>query len=83
MIAELQINGKIDDLDIDIKLKPQGPLTWEMQEKIGRFRLEDREHRGRTALQKTPDARKESFQPTPCPVYIPSDSTNRISKRYS
>jgi hypothetical protein len=33
----------------------------------------DQEHCGRTALQNTPDARKEGPQPTLYPVYIPSD----------
>jgi hypothetical protein len=40
MTAELQIKRKIGDLEIVIKLKPQGPLTSAMQEKIDRFRFE-------------------------------------------
>ena len=40
MTGELQIKRKIDDVEIDIKLKPQGPLTSTMQAKIERFRFE-------------------------------------------
>ena len=73
MTTELQIKRKIDDLEIDIRLKPQGPLTSTMQEKIDRFRFDvmqifdalgrqqylDPEHGGRIASQKAP-ARKEA-----------------------
>jgi hypothetical protein len=40
MTGELHIERKIDDVEIVIKLKPQGPLTSTMQEKIDRFRFE-------------------------------------------
>jgi hypothetical protein len=40
MTTELQIKRKINDLEIDIRLKPQGPLTSTMQEKIDRFRFD-------------------------------------------
>ena len=73
MTTELQIKRKIDDLEIDIRLKPQGPLTSTMQEKIDRLRFDvmqifdalgrqqylDPEHGGRIASQKAP-ARKEA-----------------------
>jgi len=40
MTGELHIKRKIDDVEILIKLKPQGPLTSAMQGKIDRFRFE-------------------------------------------
>jgi len=40
MIGELEIRRKIDDVDVVIKLKPQGPLTSAAQDKIDRFRFE-------------------------------------------
>ena len=40
MRSELEIKRKIDDVEIVVKLTPQGPLTSVMQEKIDRFRFE-------------------------------------------
>ena len=40
MPGELEIKRKIDDVEIVVKLTPQGPLTSVMQEKIDRFRFE-------------------------------------------
>ena len=40
MTTELEIKRKIDDLEIQIRLKPQGPLTSTMREKIDRFRFD-------------------------------------------
>ena len=40
MPSELEIKRKIDDVEIVVKLTPQGPLTSVMQEKIDRLRLE-------------------------------------------
>jgi hypothetical protein len=40
MPSELEIKRKIDDVEIVVKLTPQGPLTSVMQEKIARFRFE-------------------------------------------
>jgi len=40
MTGELEIKRKIDDLEVVIQLKPQGPLTSAVQEKIDRFRFE-------------------------------------------
>jgi hypothetical protein len=38
--SELEIRRKIDDVEIVVKLTPEGPLTAVMQEKIDRFRFE-------------------------------------------
>jgi hypothetical protein len=40
MPSELEIKRKIDDVEIVVKLTPQGPLTSVMQEKIESFRFE-------------------------------------------
>lgn len=40
MTGELEIRRKIDDIDVVIKLKPHGPLTSAVQNKIDRFRFE-------------------------------------------
>ena len=40
MLSELEIKRRIDDVEIVVKLTPQGPLTSVMQEKIDRFRFE-------------------------------------------
>jgi len=40
MTGELEIRRKIDDVDVVINIKPQGPLTSAVQDKIDRFRFE-------------------------------------------